>query len=336
MRNRNVQDAWVYHNETKHSPESVRSNVHFLDWANRPLLFKIYPDLEPMPLPRDMLQSGVAALSAIATRGVPEREGTPSLRAITSLLYFSAGVTRRRGEILFRAAACTGALYEVELYLACQALPGLDAGLYDPYLRGHYTPIRAAAAQTIDADIDLRMIHPIRTGREILVSRVTRGPLDEAGRPTFTNHTLVATTELFRTGRVSLDAAFGALEEFEKRKGRLDPPPRDNPRERPSYLELRDLVTSDVAARKTFLTVRWKGRPSGLGLLCQLLSAGSLTPEVDTDGDYLEAELEHLDKGRAERKAKDGQWKIGNGWTIVREVAKGNVRSYRANGKSGD
>src|SRR5256712_6099952 len=94
---------------------------------------------------------------------------------------------------------------------------GLGGGLYDPYLRGHYTPIRAAAAQTMDAAIDLRMIHPIRTGREILVSRVTRGPLDEAGRPTFTNHTLVATTELFRTGRVSLDAAFGALEEFEKR-----------------------------------------------------------------------------------------------------------------------
>jgi len=126
------------------------------------------------------------------------------------------------------------------------------------------------------------------------------------------------------------------LRAVEKRKGRLDPPPRDNPRERPSYLELRDLVISETAARKTFLTVRWKGRPSGLGLLCQLLAAGSLSPEVDTDGDYLEAELEHLDKGRAERKAKDGQWKIGNGWTIVREVAKGNVRSYRANGKSGD
>src|SRR5438309_3093425 len=103
---------------------------------------------------------------------------------------------------------------------------GLDAGLYDPYLRGHYTPIRAAAAQTLDASIDLRMIHPIRTGREILVSRVTRGPLDEAGRPTFTNHTLVATTELFRTGRVSLDAVFHSLEEFEARapdaQGELD------------------------------------------------------------------------------------------------------------------
>jgi len=27
---------------------------------------------------------------------------------------------------------------------------GLDAGLYDPYLRGHYTPIRAAIAQSSD------------------------------------------------------------------------------------------------------------------------------------------------------------------------------------------
>src|SRR2546427_9784331 len=94
---------------------------------------------------------------------------------------------------------------------------GLDAGLYDPYLRGHYTPIRAAAAQTMDASIDLRMIHPIRTGREILVSQVTRGPLDEAGRPTFTTHTLGATPALFPTGPVSPDARVGALQGFRKR-----------------------------------------------------------------------------------------------------------------------
>src|SRR2546430_4785496 len=94
---------------------------------------------------------------------------------------------------------------------------GLDAGLYDPYLRGHYTPIRAAAAQTMDAAIDLRMIHPIRTGREILVSRVTRGPLDEAGRPTLTNHPPVATTELFRAGPGVPGGAVCAAGEVEKR-----------------------------------------------------------------------------------------------------------------------
>src|ERR1700675_3588100 len=110
MRNRNTADAWAYHNETKHSPQSVRLNAHFMDWANQPLLFKIYPDLAPMALPPDTPQSGVAALSAIATPTVRATTATPDLAAITSLLFFSAGVTRRRGKFLFRAAACTGAL----------------------------------------------------------------------------------------------------------------------------------------------------------------------------------------------------------------------------------
>jgi SagB-type dehydrogenase family enzyme len=130
--------AWDYHNQTKHSPESVRRNVHFLDWENRPLPFKIYPDPEPIPLPREMRQTGVAALSAIAVCNVPERNVTPDLAAVASLLFFSAGVTRRRqypgGEMLYRAAACTGALYEIELYLACGELPDLAAGVY------HFNP----------------------------------------------------------------------------------------------------------------------------------------------------------------------------------------------------
>ena len=93
---------------------------------------------------------------------------------------------------------------------------GLDAGLYDPYLRGHYTPIRAATAQSSEDPIDLRMIHPVRTGRELLLSRVSRGPLDEAGRPTFTNHTVVARTDVLRSGRISLEAVFRSMNEFER------------------------------------------------------------------------------------------------------------------------
>ena len=34
----------------------------------------------------------------------------------------------------FRAAACTGALYHIELYVVCGDLPGLAAGVY------HYNP----------------------------------------------------------------------------------------------------------------------------------------------------------------------------------------------------
>jgi SagB-type dehydrogenase family enzyme len=162
MRNQNVRDAWAYHNSTKHSPESVRQNVHFLDWANQPLLFKIYPDLEPIPLPKDMAQSGVAALSAIATPAVPDRDVTPDLGAITSLLYFSAGVTRRRGDFLFRAAACTGALYEVELYLACGDLPDLAAGLY------HFNPGDLSLRRLRDGDF--RAVIAAASGREPAIS----------------------------------------------------------------------------------------------------------------------------------------------------------------------
>src|SRR5215470_14837292 len=121
MNNWDTQRAWDYHNRTKHSYESVRRNIHFLDWANHPLPFKIYPDLEPLALPQETDQTGVAALSAIAINTAVLREAVPNSHALTHLLYFSAGITKRRrslgNEVLFRAAPCTGALYEIELYL---------------------------------------------------------------------------------------------------------------------------------------------------------------------------------------------------------------------------
>jgi SagB-type dehydrogenase family enzyme len=147
MNNRDVQAAWKYHDDTKHSPWSVRNNPHFLDFANRPLPFKLYPTIEPRPLPPDLAQTGVTALSAIAEPVRSSRtEAVPDLHDVARILYFSAGITKHRaypgGEIYFRAAACTGALYEIELYLVTGDLPGLDAGVY------HFNP----------ADVSLRLL----------------------------------------------------------------------------------------------------------------------------------------------------------------------------------
>jgi SagB-type dehydrogenase family enzyme len=136
--NFNSEVAWSYHNATKHSYASIRANPHFLDFANQPLPFKVYPSLEPSRLPSDVRQTGVAALSAIAESIPPEKNAAPDLEAIAQLLYLSAGITRHRkhpgGEIYFRAASCTGALYEVELYLVCGDLANLEAGVY------HFAP----------------------------------------------------------------------------------------------------------------------------------------------------------------------------------------------------
>ncbi|MGA9967126.1 MAG: SagB/ThcOx family dehydrogenase [Terriglobales bacterium] len=136
--NHDIEAALKYHNATKHSYASVRANPHFLDFANQPLPFKIYPTLEPSRLPDEVRQTGVAALSAIAESVPAQTNAPPDLKAITQLLYLSAGITRQRkysgGEIYFRAAACTGALYEVELYLVCGELSDLPAGVY------HFAP----------------------------------------------------------------------------------------------------------------------------------------------------------------------------------------------------
>ncbi|MGD1213394.1 MAG: SagB/ThcOx family dehydrogenase [Terriglobales bacterium] len=140
--NVNTEAAWNYHEATKHSYTSVRTNPHFLDFDNQPLPFKIYPSLEPSRMPTEVRQTGVAALSAIAgsvsAQALVQTNTAPGLKAVAQLLYLSAGITRQRkyagGEIYFRAAACTGALYEVELYLVCGDLGGLPAGVY------HFAP----------------------------------------------------------------------------------------------------------------------------------------------------------------------------------------------------
>ena len=115
---------------------------HVLDWENKPLLFKIYPTLEVTRLPRDFRETGMPALTAIAAPSASTgKESIPDLETLAELLFFSAGVTRSKkhpqGETFFRAAACTGALYEIELYVVCTELasktpgqPALPAGVY--------------------------------------------------------------------------------------------------------------------------------------------------------------------------------------------------------------
>lgn len=135
MKNREIEAAWSYHNGTKHSHESIRRNPHYLDWENQPLPFKIYSQLAPLPLDPNLSSSGMPALMAISelTFAV-EQEIIPSGKTLAEMLFLAAGITRRRsylgGEILFRAAACTGALYHIDLYVVCADLEGLEAGVY--------------------------------------------------------------------------------------------------------------------------------------------------------------------------------------------------------------
>jgi SagB-type dehydrogenase family enzyme len=65
-------------------------------------------------------------------------ESQPTLAQLASVLFYSAGITKTKtypgGEIYFRAAACAGALYPVEVYIVCSDIDGLTAGIY------HFNP----------------------------------------------------------------------------------------------------------------------------------------------------------------------------------------------------
>jgi SagB-type dehydrogenase family enzyme len=131
--------AAKFHRDTKHNPASVRSGSHYLDWRNKPELFKHYLDGASIPLPRDLPVSSMGALDALDVGSSHLREEIfPTLNQIAYVLYYSAGVTKKlinqQGEFYFRAAACAGALYPIEIYLACGELKGLSAGVY------HFNP----------------------------------------------------------------------------------------------------------------------------------------------------------------------------------------------------
>jgi SagB-type dehydrogenase family enzyme len=151
VENRDTRSAWIYHDGTKHPDGPLMDPYHRFDPSRQPLLFKIYKDLPALPLPQISTRAemaGIPALAAIsggmepaaARPDVPEQLGlipALDLPLIARLLFFSAGITKvveyppPWGPIPFRAAACTGALYHIEIYLVCGAGPGTASGRPD-------------------------------------------------------------------------------------------------------------------------------------------------------------------------------------------------------------
>ena len=133
--NNDIDASWHYHNGTKHPHGRLMGKLHTYDPAFRPNPYKVYKDIQSTVLPLDKSPS-TSALIAISRNIEQEVEQiVPDLNDLVRILYFSCGITKtinysRLGDVEFRAAACTGALYHIEIYLVCGNLPGLDAGVY--------------------------------------------------------------------------------------------------------------------------------------------------------------------------------------------------------------
>jgi len=167
MGDRNVESAWNYHNGSKHPDGDLMNPRHRYDPMRNPLPFKIYPDIDPIHLTLGDKLLDMPALTALAANITVEADAqVPNIDQITRILHFSAGITKTLRiagrEMSFRAAACTGALYHIELYLVCGNLAGLDAGVY------HFDPRESSLGRLRKGDYRRALVDS--SGQELSVA----------------------------------------------------------------------------------------------------------------------------------------------------------------------
>ncbi len=191
--NNDIETAWHYHNGTKHPNGSLMSRFHFYNSANKPNPYKIYQDLPSIALQIQKSEKDFSALKAISGN-IKLKEGgqISDLNVLANILHFSGGITKTInfpgiGIVEFRAASCTGALYHIEIYVVCQDVPGLEAGVY------HFDPKEMKLRQLRKGDY--RRVLVSATGNDI---NVEKAPIILIYTDIFTRNTVKYQTREYR------------------------------------------------------------------------------------------------------------------------------------------
>jgi SagB-type dehydrogenase family enzyme len=177
--NKNIKYALDYHESTKHSEISLMTSRHYLDMDNRPLPFKVYTELLSYPLPLDFSQPALNAITSIS-RIYPQtsENAAPDItrtnlnsKSLAEILFFSGGITREikypLSTYYMRAASATGALYPIELYIVCQDLADLKAGIY------HFGPADFRLTQIRTGDYRSELAAAAGDNHSIITSPIT-------------------------------------------------------------------------------------------------------------------------------------------------------------------
>ena len=122
-----------YHEKTSYRRYGLKG--HFLDFKNRPDVFKTYPHTELYRLP-EINESKARDFSNLIRkdRAHKEKALTLDIVKLSRILLLTGGITARArhpdGDFYYRSIPSAGALYPAEIYLAANGIHGLKDGLY--------------------------------------------------------------------------------------------------------------------------------------------------------------------------------------------------------------
>jgi SagB-type dehydrogenase family enzyme len=151
--------TWLeYHELTKHSAESLRRTLHYLDWANMPNPFRHYEGVPVVDLPADPPAPQISALEVLEgkTGNTLARDGAEFL---SQLMFYSAAISASKrvpstGAIYsLRVNPSSGNLHPTEFHFCTRGLVDWSDGLY------HYRPSSHMAEQRAIGDFGAKLVN---------------------------------------------------------------------------------------------------------------------------------------------------------------------------------
>ncbi len=163
--NSDTDRLFAYHQATKHTYHSVRTNARYLDWHNQPNPFRGYEGVPSIDLPPEpgFPNSGTfAAMAALAENTQLSAEAPPEhaapiqldLALLSRLLWHSMAISAWKkvpgtgARYSLRVNPSSGNLHPTELYVALRDFTKMEGGLYHYRADRHAIELRSRGAWT--------------------------------------------------------------------------------------------------------------------------------------------------------------------------------------------
>ncbi len=125
-----------FQKETRYTRNQAGS---YLDWSNKPDIYKKYSASKKIPLPKKLHDASMSIIETLKNRKSTRSflDYPITLLDLSFLLWTSTGIQRIENNYSFRTAPSAGALYPIETYILANNIQDLSKGLYHYNIEEH-------------------------------------------------------------------------------------------------------------------------------------------------------------------------------------------------------